>query len=323
MRLIAVLFAALLLASITGCQTIPGLPGGIPGLPGGGASIPAGRCPAGLMPGLPIPIGTSGPASKIKWHKAECSSPISALPEVMICYYETAPNPVGETVLFGSGFTKKADVLKATQLYDGFIKAIKKPTRIVAYSFCSGAMITNYPNRSMAPVSATLDHFKGQILPAIEAKYPEVVALSGKYKLIGHSMGGSNVATLGALWPEKFSKLGLINPMLVEDSKNPFFTTGNPLFDFLICPACLLINDHFPNKSVWDAGKPSAIASAQMASTWITACKSDTFKLKPGSDEYVARLKALGLKPNYIAGKSGCSHDKFDGASLAKHLELN
>ncbi len=309
----------LFLASITGCQTVPGIPG-LP-VPSGDAS--AGRCPAGLLPGLPIPISTSGPATKIKWHKAECSNPISGLPEVMVCYYETAPNPVGETVLFGSGFSKKADVLKATQLYDGLIKAIKKPTRIVAYSYCSGAMITNYPNRSQLPISATIDHFKGQILPAIEAKYPQIINASGKYKLIGHSMGGSNTATLAALWPEKFSKVGMINPMLVQDSKNPFFTSGSALIDFLICPACMLINDHYPSKSVWDAGKPSSIANGQMPLVWITACSSDLFKLKPGSDEYVAKLKSLGLKPNYVAGKSGCSHDTFDGVSLAIHLGVN
>lgn len=315
MRAILLLIFMFVLAGCGGLPTIPSLPG----LPGGGGSD-SGRCPAGILPGLPI--GSSGPASKIKWHRAECSNPISGLPEVMICYYETAPNPVGETVLFGSGFTKKADVLKANQMYDGFVKAIKKPTRIVAYSYCSGAMITNYPNRTMLPVSATLDHFKGQILPAIEAKYPEAVSPSGKYKLAGHSMGGSNTGTLAALWPEKFSKVGLINPMLVQDSKNPFFTTGNTLFDFLICPACLLINDHFPNKSTWESGRPSAVLRTGMPPMWITACGSDMFKLKPGTDEYVAKMKALGMKPNYVAGKSGCSHDTFDGASLAKHLEL-
>jgi len=269
----------------------------------------------------------------MKYFKAEISNPIPDQPEVMVGYFETAPNPVGETILFGPGFSKKADVLNSN-LYDSFLLQIKKPTRIVSISFCSGAMITGYPGRALPPKSATLDNFLFKILPALEMKYPQMKSPSGKYKLAGHSMGGSNAATLSASFPNLFSKVGLINPMFVRDQINPLAVHGlagpTGAFSFYAlfankggCLACLLINDHFPSESVWVQTRPSSLLKSGMPSTWITACKTDQFNLKPATDDYVAKMQALGMKPNYVAGKSGCKHDTFDGLSLAIHLEVN
>lgn len=332
MRLITSLIAvALILMTLVGCGNLPTKPAipSIPGVPGLPVPMPggsAGACPPGL---LPFPLPSSGTPTAFKYHVAECSN-LAEFPEVMVCYFETAPNPVGETLLFGTGFTKKADVLN-TNLYDALVTKIRKPTRIVSFSFCSGAMITGYPNRALPPPSATLDNFKQRILPAIEAWKPQIKSESGKYKLSGHSMGASNAATLSAVYPDLFSKVALINPMLIKNAVDPMPVQSlMDAFSFKIliangghCLACMLINDHFPNVSTWNTHKPSALIKRNMPPMWITACKTDMFNLKPATDEYESKLRSVGNKTTYLAGASGCSHDTFDGLALARFLELN
>jgi hypothetical protein len=176
--------------------------------------------------------------------------------------------------------------------------------RIVSVSLGEGWMLTEYPNRTLKPAQATLQTFKEKIEPYLKEKYQ----LKGPYKGLAHSMGGNNLAMLWAAYPELWSSVTLINPMLIKDSQDPWNV-------FSICPSCLLIKYNYDNKEQWQSGRPSEILkhAGKLGPLAITGCSQDVlFHLYAGTREFADQAKAHAVSVDYHDGDLGCDHWHFD-----------
>lgn len=262
--------------------------------------------------------------TKVKWPVNECLRPVAGMPEVEICYHESAKIPdgyQGETVLFDHGYTSDARVLM-NDIYDPLKKELlKRPTRFVVVSWGKSWMLRR--ERGIKQPTATLSNWRDRVLPAIERTWPQVKSPTGKYKLLGHSMGGSNAATQAAVYPELFSKVALVQPMLVRDSQD--ILAKPSLLDTILgktCLACYVVRDSFADQASWVAERPSTVANALMPPVWMSACKDDMFKLRDAELEYGQRLRDLGVDVTVVDLKKGCDHQTQDVAGLIRHLEL-
>lgn len=172
-------------------------------------------------------------------------------------------------------------------------------------SFESGWMLTKYPERKLTPEDSTIDVFKNKIMPYLETKY----GIKGPYIGLGHSMGGSNLATLWAA-PETsamWKSVTILNPALAASKFDPFHLT--PLLDY--CPWCWMVPKNFENKSQWDAGSPLGLlktAKFPLAPIHITACKQDVlFQMYDATLELIA-LANSKMEVDWHDGDPGCDH---------------
>lgn len=283
-----------------------------------------------------VSLGPAAPGlASNNWPVKQCG-PVDSHPEVTVCYYETGPNPQGDPILFLHGLGDSAQVFIQPTIfpsnYPDLIQALSaKPVKIVTISYGFSWLITDYPNRQLLPMTATTAVFS-DVLDKISAHYK----LSGKWHLMGHSMGGANAATVFAKFGStKFLSLTLINPMLVTDATNIWDPSiYGSLFsgkqNTNTCDACLVYDPNYPllDQWTWKNYRPSAmlsgspIASVQNLPVYITACQTDNFNLWPGGTEWMNQARAKGLQVTFEQGAAGCDHFHFSATNVAKSTGL-
>lgn len=282
MKLIRVLIASCLLASIAGCA--------------------------------------SKPIASEKWPKHECG-PIPEVDMATYCYDESRSEAT-DVMFWMPGLGDTANVWKEPDTNSDYPELIEKlpPTKIVTISFAqpvkildfdfqSGWMITGYPNRTLKPAQATLEVFKTKIVPFIEAKY----GIKGPYKIAGHSQGSSNAAMLVAAFPEMWSKVVLLNPAMITDQHDPWdLRTGE------YCPWCYMVKSNYDNLPQWKSGGPNPVKN--MPPTLVTACPIDIFGLYAGAESYVVKSRKLGNKVTLLQDPPICTHWRFPVDKVVKFL---
>jgi len=247
------------------------------------------------------------PVASTAW-KSECGT----MDEVAFCYHEVGQvDKAKQPILFnhGAGDSEKV-FLNPTPIpssYPEFIKAIPQGTRILAVSWGQAFILTNYPGRTLKPATATILRYK-EILERLGERFK----LSPPYRMVNHSMGSHNGAALALASPELFSKVALINGMLLKDNVDPW----NRL---QICPSCLLITPNYPNSKTYKEFRPKPRVG--MPPLWVHACPSDIFNLYPGAEEYVLKARKLEINVQFIVPKGDCSHFRWSVPSLIKYLE--
>ena len=248
----------------------------------------------------------TGPVASKNWPKHECGN-IPGVEDASYCYDESAPGAT-DVLFFFHGLKDSKEVwVKPTSVpsdYPALIAAMPA-MRIITISFGDGWLLTNYPARSKVPRAATLDNFRGKILPYLENKY----GLKPPYKGLSHSMGGANLAVLWAAYPEMWKSVTLLNPAMITKATDPW--------DFLqICPWCLMVKANFDNRKQWNAGSPIGLVDAAnpgLPPIHITACESDLiFWLYDGTKEFRNHAKVKSNSVDWHDGEPGCSHWNFD-----------
>jgi pimeloyl-ACP methyl ester carboxylesterase len=124
---------------------------------------------------------------------------------------------------------------------------------------------------------------------------------------IGVSMGGSNLLTLAAQYPEMCDSLILLNPMILRADQwsDRLLDFSRPLGE--IDPA-LMSGNHF-TKEEWATANPfSQLERAtKLPRMLVTACKQDAFKLFDATEAWVKAAQAKGFDVTWVPN-SGCSH---------------
>lgn len=236
------------------------------------------------------------------------------LDEIEYCYYEVGtPDPAKQVIVFNHGLKDSAKLfLTPTSVpssYPDWIKAMPMGTRILTISFGEGFLLTPGFSRTLEPKTATVTRYL-EALGTLAAKFK----LAPPYRLVGHSMGGANAAVLAQHAPELWSKIVLINPMLLRDSIDAFNVVQ-------ICPACMLIGYNYDNEAQWKMYRPEPIA--KMPPAYVTACPLDIFLLYGGAEEWVTQSRKLGNSVKFV--DKGCAilnaHWTWDVKGLVKFLE--
>jgi predicted esterase len=224
------------------------------------------------------------------------------------CIYDTAPDIQQKpTVFFMHGLGDSKDVFTSpTSVPSSYPELIAKfpAARIVVVSWGKGWLLTGYGKRTQKPLDATLETFHDIVIPYLVSHHP---IGAGPYKLVGHSMGGFNVAQLCSRYPSDWSSCTLINPMMIKDSQDPWNLLS-------ICPACIDLKYNFDSKAQWLSDRPSP--SPTHPPTFVTACQSDIFQLYDGGKEY-----ALKAHAQFIDGVPGCTHWLFDVPWVIRSLK--
>lgn len=244
---------------------------------------------------------SSAPVASTTW-KSDCGS-IDA--EIKYCYHEIGqPDLSKPVIVFMHGLEDSEQVfLHPTSVpssYPDLIAAMPVGSRIFVLSWGPGWLLTSSP-RDKAPLTATLERFKAVLL----GRSP------GPFRLMGHSMGGANAARLAEAYPELFTKVILINPMLVTDDNDPWNVIQ-------ICPACLLIKPNYDGTAQWKSDRPEP--AAQAAASLVTACPIDIFALYSGAEEYVVKSRKLGNKVTMLDDPAICTHWSFPVPEIVKFL---
>lgn len=270
-----------------------------------------------------VTLPGGGPLPSQSWPVQECGW-VPDQVGIQYCYYESGANPQGDPILFAHGLGDGQDVFRHPTLlpsnYPDLIAELsKKPRKILTVSWGISWEVTDYPNRTINPSNATMTNF-AKVLKTLEAKYN----LSGRYNAMGHSMGGFNLAGLLAKYPEKWKSVTLINPMLVVDSIHIWDDIRNSINNqkFTVnCAGCVVDTFNFPflDDATWAAYRPSTMlinSKGPYPPLFITACKTDEFKLYDGAKEYADQARTKGLSVTWLEGADGCSHTKFDSKAI-------
>ena len=121
------------------------------------------------------------------------------------------------------------------------------------------------------------------------------------------SMGASNLMTLAIHDPSLFSKIVLMNPMILRPNQwsNKLLDFSRPLGE--IDPA-LMPGNHF-TKEEWATNNLFAQVehATELPPIFITACKTDKFQLFKPTEEFVALLKVKGFDVTWMP-VDNCSH---------------
>lgn len=247
---------------------------------------------------LPLLLLTGCATAKLNpWPVHECED-IPGVDGASYCYDESATGAT-DVLWFFHGLKDTKEVWRKPTIvpssYPELINSMP-PMRIVTVSWvgsvADGWMLAK--SRTQKPYTATLEVFKNKVVPYIEQRR----GLKGPYKLMGHSMGGSNAATLAAAYPEMWSSVTLINPALIVDANDPWEWEQK-------CPWCLEIKQNFDNLDQWKAERPRP----SPVLTHITGCKQDVlFSLYDGTVEF----KNKSVNVDWHDGLPGCDHWHFD-----------
>lgn len=267
----------------------------------------------------------TAPVASTAWRN-DCG----AIDEVKYCYHEVGtPDPSKQVIVFNHGlYDAETTFITPPAVksdYPALIAKFPQGTRIVSLSWGQAYMLTDYPNRKLAPVTATPDRYL-EVLAKLEQKY----SFHGPYRLVGHSMGGSNTAELCAkLKDAYFSKCALMNPMVVKDSFRVSWDKPLPVLavvDGILKTLTgdgpsLLIRVNYENNDQWLQYRPEPVAG--MPPLWVHACTADNFGLYPGAEEYVVKARKLGNGVRFVTTKCGLlnSHWTFDPDDLIAFLE--
>ena len=177
------------------------------------------------------------------------------------------------------------------------------PAVVVGVSYGNYWMLK--PNADASdPLSVTA--FVEKVMPAIERAHD----LHGPRLAIGHSMGGSNVATLCALMPDLFSSCVLTNPMLLNAKTDPFAGFFTRITRW--CPACAAPRQSF-TKEEWQKANPIALLAAakNLPRSFVTACRQDVFNLFDGAQEWVKAAAFKGFDVSWVPVDRDCSHFEY------------
>lgn len=131
----------------------------------------------------------------------------------------------------------------------------------------------------------------------------------------GMSMGGHNILKIAVQDPTLFSKIVLLNPMIL----GPEQWTGEFALDFSKplgeLDAGLMPGNHY-TKEEWAYENPitELTQALSLPPVFVTACKQDQFKLGPPTERWVRTAREYGFNVvfNYV---SNCKHTEpvFDG----------
>lgn len=129
---------------------------------------------------------------------------------------------------------------------------------------------------------------------------------------LGISMGGYNLATYSALNPEAFTKVILVNPMLLTAEESPFKTITGP---------ALLLKGHYQPKE-WEKLNPQALVaqSKNYPKILISSCKKDLFNLTPGAISFYGLLKLKGFDAKFQEGDVNCKHTDIPSSKILEFI---
>lgn len=168
---------------------------------------------------------------------------------------------------------------------------------IISVSFGRVFMVTGYPNRFMRPQNATVEHFTGTIIPAIEKQYN----LEGRTRwIMGPSQGGANSFTIAALSTDLWSKVVLINPMFNKPDCHPYdginFNCAKPTMR--VAGASFLVQQNYIGRGNWDEwgvyGIAKRIDGGRMPPTYIQCDAEDPWGFTYGVNKMCALLQLKG-----------------------------
>jgi len=241
-----------------------------------------------------------------------CGS-VESVKDVKYCVHFRQNEEIVQTVFYNHGLLDSEKVLQVSIFNQDSLKEIVAKTHntiFVVFSFGRSWLATIYPDRWMMPKEATIEMIKTKIFPELVNKFP----LTKPWKMVGHSMGGANAATICSQLPEEFQSCMLVNPMLI--ACNPF-----NLFDFS-CLSAPIIRGNYPSKKMWDQYGQDAMLTrtTKLPSIYVTACKNDKFKLYEGPKSWATKAVLLGLPVVYEEGLDNCNHQRWRTDSVLRML---
>jgi pimeloyl-ACP methyl ester carboxylesterase len=242
------------------------------------------------------------------------------------CHYRTAPNPQ-YTIWFFHGAGDSERIFEYSPFSrESYVELVGRlgAVDIVTVSYGPIWLLTNVDERSLNPKDATVDIFRMNIIESLSS----LLGLAPRRVAMGHSQGGTNVATICAARPDLWSKCILLNPML---------PSCNPFSAWPVCPPVLgplgafgpnfLVRANY-TKAQWPVVQPMVLlASARsrphksLPQFFVTACKDDEFGLYFGPKAWAEKAAELGFFSEWVEGGAKCNHFHWPARAVAEFLE--
>lgn len=224
------------------------------------------------------------------------------------CVYKTGPAPT--KILYVFHGLADSNTMEESMFKHAGMNAVMSglgDINIVFVTFGDFWMLKAFDDPKGEDAQITTMNFADKIIPYLETKYK----LTGPRLAIGHSMGGSNLATLASVRPELFQRIAITNPMIIEEKVEPWADIITMVTR--ACLPCKAPRAVFTPKQ-WDLYNPHALLekATAMPPTYVTACPSDIFKLFKGPQEYASRGTFRGFDFKWNPAQGKCNH--FDYA---------
>jgi len=184
---------------------------------------------------------------------------------------------------------------------------------VVTVSFGEAWMMDPFPPKLQADKDATTKNFAEKIFPEIERRHPG--RLPKPWKAVGHSMGGHNLVTLAMSYPEMFSLVALIRPMIV--TCDPW----QAVVGLKCVGGILFIGAEFPREKWLKATPLARIKKERLPLTFVDVCWDDEFGLVDGPKEFAMTGMGRGLQVYLRETTAGCTHSEFDAPWVLQVME--
>jgi pimeloyl-ACP methyl ester carboxylesterase len=254
---------------------------------------------------------------------------ISGVLGVRYCRYQTGPNPQ-YTIWFFHGAGESEMVFESSPFsQDSYLDLERRlpAVDIVTISYGPIWLLTETSHRTLEPSGATIEIFKKTVVPFLNG-----LGLARPYIAMGHSQGGTNVATVCAALPDMWAKCVLLNPML---------PSCDPFSPWPLCPPApflaplgalgpnFLVRANY-SESDWKKAQPlvllknaKTLATRELPRLFVTACSSDEFGLFAGPKAWSDRAHEYGFTSEWIPVPRGCDHFHWPADQVARFLTEN